>query len=132
MKAKTKPEQPSPPIVEYTTRSDIFITFLTPTELKLNTTKYHLEFWRELENTSMASNFVNSTREFLIIKGLEQNAIYKLKVLLKTAYGDSMFSKEVTAQTTRTDESYHHTLREQFGLPQLESYINNGKIVHLF
>ena len=123
----TLPETPNPPIIERVANNEIFIHFLTPPSAKPYMKYYFLTFVREIDGEKMKPSFVNTTKEYLILSGLEQNSVYKLKVLLDTMYGESKSSLEVTAETLWSDASYNLFLREELDLPQLEEYMKGGK-----
>ena len=76
----------------------------------------------------VVQHFVNTTKEYLIVTGLEQNSVYQLKVLLGTDYGKSKSSEEVTAETLWSNASYHLFLREELELPELEEDMKGRKL----
>ena len=128
LKITTLPKTPNPPIIETVGNNEIFIQFLTPPSLKPYVNYYFLTFVREIDGERMEPNFVNTTKEYLIVTGLEQNSVYQLKVLLGTDYGKSNSSEEVTAETLWSDASYHLFLREELELPELEEDMKGRKL----
>ena len=126
----TLPTKPKPPIIEDTNQDAIFISFRTPTKLKLreSKTEYFLKFARKINDTRMTETTRHTTREYFVLKELEQDAVYELHVKLNTSFGESLYSESALAHTVKTTSSYHSMLRDSLGIPNLERSIEGNHI----